>query len=233
MSKSARWLINDLLAHFIAGADAERRIKRGHFVILVLRPAFETDDRGTARKPCGRPGKHLSGLLHGGLGIARHPEEIGGRVLVGAAARGENLAHHFVVGFIGGGTIRESIRQTRTRLSRPRYFRLACSRSPHFSVQWSINAGLAISLSIRRLAFHFGWRYASETKGADFVGIRQLTGQIQRYAAQEPGVVNQPGRLNLQALKFRVNQLVDVVILSQLLPGEARRGIKNSNRERM
>ena len=88
---------HNLLAHFIAGADAHRREERRHLVVLILRPALERMIVAL-RAHHADAEEYLRGLLHRRLGLAGDAEIIRRWIVVRAAARGQQLAHQLVVG---------------------------------------------------------------------------------------------------------------------------------------
>ena len=74
-------VVDDLFAHFEAGPQSDGRKERRHLVILILRPALE-GMVVALRAHHANAQEDLRGLLHGGLGIARHAVEIGRGIVV-------------------------------------------------------------------------------------------------------------------------------------------------------
>ena len=111
-----------------------------------------TDDRGTARTPCGRRGRPASSSpwsawRRGSRGRNSRPDSR-------RSCRGWSAARAPACRTACSRAIDSRIHSRNPYAPfSPRYLRLFCSRSAHLSVQWSTNAGLAISLSISLLRF--------------------------------------------------------------------------------
>src|SRR5438876_12408337 len=91
---------DDFLAYFISRANADSGEECGHLIVLILRPSLE-GMIVTLRADHADAQENLGGLFHRRLGLARNAEEIRRGIVVGAAARGEQLAHNLVVWFVG------------------------------------------------------------------------------------------------------------------------------------
>ncbi len=172
--------------------------------------------------------ENLRSLLHGGLGIARHAVEVGRGIVIGAAARLEHFAHHAVVGLVLRDGIADPLAELVGALLAEVFPVILQQVSP---LQGPVidKRGARDQLVDQGAALGFG-RVGG--KGAHLGRGWQLPGEVERDAAQEACIVHHGRRLDLQALQLGIHRTVDVIILRQGLPGEARLGIHDGHRQR-
>ena len=209
---------DDLLAGAEARTDAQAGEEGGHLVVLVLGPALE---RVVVALGADHPHAHeeLGRRLHRLLRIAGGAEVAGGRLIEGTAGGRDQFADELVVGPVLLDCLAQPAAESQHAL--------VAHELPVAAQQVAPLECPVVDVRVARdhlvdqaAPFLLGGRVVGEECAHPF-GARDLSGEVERGAAEEGGVVDRRRGQNLDPLELLVDQLVDVVGLGQGSPLEA------------